>query len=269
MKLDDMKNYQTKILIMGISFLIVASSLVTMKSGFAIVQYNEFANTASLILNHKMFDVKDHVRNLIILIPNEAHESPSLPKEQRFIDQSYIPENIEVNEDTTIMWFNGDVGHTHKITLVDGRSNTIFDSGVFAFGSVSKSLILNNTGEFTYSESNVNKDDPNFIMQGAITVTENNNTDLYSGTNLNLGTSGNTTVDTIGFLMVPTNELKTHVSNIGNNEVDILDTYTFEDLLGGQKGTGTEQTLLVIGTKKPLTSLISIMTSITDRLPYS
>jgi plastocyanin len=265
MKLDNTKNYQIRILIVGMIMLILVLLLITLKSGYAISGYS---NTASLILNHKIFDLRNNVRNFIILIPNEAHESPTLPNEQRFIDQSYVPENIEVNKGATVMWLNGDVGHEHKINLVDERSNSVFDSGVFAFGNLSKPLVLNNSGEFTYSESNVNTDDPNFIMQGTIDVIENNNTDLYPSTKSDLGTSGNVTDDTIGFLMIPTNNLKTHLSAIENNEVDVLDTYTFEDLRGGQKGTGQQQTLLVLGTSN-LTNLMTTMMNITDELPYS
>lgn len=242
--------------------LILVSFLIILKSGYAISRYS---NSASEILNHKIFDVKKNVRNFIILIPNEAHELPSLPKEQRLINQSYIPEDIELYEGTTVMWLNGDAGHDHKITLVDERSDKIFDSGVIAFGNISKPLVFNNSGEFSYSESNLKTDE--FIMWGTISVMENN-TEPYFGTNSNLGTNDNKTVDAMGFLKVPTNDLNIHTSNLENNGVDIFDTYTFEDLLVGQKGTGQEQTLLVLGTSN-LTNLMKTMMNITDALPYS
>ena len=182
------------------------------------------------------------------------------------MNQPYVLENIVTNVGTTVLWLNGDVGHKHKITLIDENSNTVFESGIFAFNSVSKSLTLTKPGKFTYSEANVNKDDPNFKMQGTITVIRNDNTLLNSSANSNL----NTTVDTIGFLNVTAKDIKVHLSNLENNGVDVLDQYTFKDLRGGQKGTGSEQTLLLLGTKdKPLTDFITMLKSITAKLPYS
>ena len=45
------------------------------------------SNIASDILNNKTLTVPNSVKNFVILIPNEAHESPELPKDQRLINQ--------------------------------------------------------------------------------------------------------------------------------------------------------------------------------------
>jgi hypothetical protein len=78
-----------------------------------------------------------------------------------------------------------------------------------------------------------------------------------------------TTLDTVGFFMVPTKDVKKHISALDDRGVAVLNQYTFKDPLGGQKGTGPEQTLLMLGTKDSPSQLISTMKSITPTLPYS
>jgi len=68
---------------------------------------------ASEIFQNKMLTFGDNVKNIILLLPNEGHESPALPKEQRIINQPYVPENIVVSPNTQIVWLNGDVGHAY------------------------------------------------------------------------------------------------------------------------------------------------------------
>lgn len=73
-----------------------------------------------------------NMRHLAILLPNEAHESqhPGHPtSDQRHINQPYIPQNAIVSKGTAIVWFNGDVDHDHKITLV--RQNSPPDAVTF------------------------------------------------------------------------------------------------------------------------------------------
>ena len=96
---------------------------------------------------------------------------PSLPEEQRQINQPYIPENIIVSPGTNIVWLNGDVGHEHTITMNDENSGKVFESGKFDFNTVSNPLVLNRTGKFTYSEATVNVDSyPKYVMVGTVTV---------------------------------------------------------------------------------------------------
>ena len=100
-------------------------------------------------------------KNLIILIPNEGHESPRLPKEQRLINQPYVPENIVVHPSYNLRWFVGDVGHTRTISLVDSASNNVFKSGDIDFNQLSKPLLLNKAGLTNYLfEKDVNLSNP-------------------------------------------------------------------------------------------------------------
>lgn len=239
----------------------IAPSLHILKASFASSTSENYQGIASQIINEKIFNVGHSTNNVLLLIPNEAHESPNLPEEQRFVDQSYIPENIVVEQGTNIRWFNGDVGHTHKITLVDENSNNIFDSGTFAFNTISKPVVLDEPGKYSYSESNVIDEDPDFKMRGTITVGKNT-TDLNSKLNA--------TTETVGLFMVPAQDSKTHLDNLEKNDVQVLDEHTFEDLRGGQKGTGTQQTLLLVGTNDNLLDdFVGALKSISAELPYS
>jgi hypothetical protein len=52
-----------------------------------------------------------NVKNLIILIPDEAHHSPNEVPSKRYLNQTYLPENAVVSSGTTLVWFSGDKGH--------------------------------------------------------------------------------------------------------------------------------------------------------------
>jgi hypothetical protein len=102
------------------------------------------------IYQNKVLTFGGNVKNIILLIPNEGHESPTLPQEQRLINQPYVPANIIIGPNTQIAWFNGDVGHKHSVTLLDKNSKQVFSSGKFGFNSVTTPLVLNDSGKFTY-----------------------------------------------------------------------------------------------------------------------
>jgi hypothetical protein len=208
------------------------------------------------IYQNKIMSFGTNVKNIVLLIPNEGHESPTLPQEQRLINQPYVPSNIIVGPDTQIVWINGDVGHKHSITLVDKNSQQVYSSGKFDFNSITNPLILNDSGKYIYSESNVNKDDPKFNMEGTILVQK----DLSKTNQL---------PESIGFLMVPAKDLNKHVSELTGNGIEVIDKYTFKDLRGGQKGTGAQQTLLLLGSTSDQEKLFSALESIMPTLPYS
>ena len=223
-----------------------------------ISRINNGVINAQDVYQNRMMTFGDNIKNIIILLPNEGHESPALPKEQRIINQPYVPENIVVSPGTNIVWLNGDVGHTHVITLVDENGDQVYSSGKFDSNTVTHPLVLNETGKFTYSEADINKDDPKFVMKGTIIVSENPSSSNTDGSS-----------DTMAFFMVPAKDLDKHVSELTNKGVDVPDKYTFKDLRGGQKGTGPEQTLLILGSKDGQSQLISTLQDIASTLPYS
>jgi hypothetical protein len=63
--------------------------------------------------------LSNNVKNLVILIPNEAHEPYEL-KVQQLINQPFIPQHVRMNLGTTIVFFNADVVMiTGKLSLKD------------------------------------------------------------------------------------------------------------------------------------------------------
>jgi hypothetical protein len=249
--------------------LITTSVILSGLSPVISVEAQSTDNDASMSLG-------DNIKNLVILIPNEAHESQNIAdstSDQRHINQPYVPWHATVSKGTAIMWFNGDVDHDHKITLTkedavadsssgnivssgSGSDNLYLDSGVFAYNTATQPVVMNDTGSFYYSESDVNNEDPGFVMNGTINVV-----DQPSGSTL--GTNQNT----VGTLMVPTEDLATYTSDLENSGFSILSTHNFNDIRGGDP-----QTLMVWATSSGTNSIeniVSQLQDITSTLPYN
>jgi plastocyanin len=240
---------------------------------------NAFAQNNNQVLAESIFQDKSltlpqNIRHLVILIPNEAHESQNpgdVSSDQRLINQIYIPQNAIVSPGTMVTWFNGDVDHDHKITLNNelNQNNVISDSGPFAFNEGSNAVVLNDTGTFNYYETDVNNEDEDFVMNGTITVVDqqNSNANLPS---MSTASSSNSTGtlgegDIAGTLMVPTADVDTYVQDLTSNGFNTDSTYNFNDIRAGD-----EQTLLVWTTSgKSLNEVISTLQEITPQLPYS
>lgn len=208
------------------------------------------------IYQNRLLSVGTSVKNIVILIPNEGHESPDLPEELRLINQPYVPANIIVGLNTQVSWINGDVGHQHTVTVTDENAQQVYSSGEFDFNDITEPLAVNNSGKYTYYESNVNKEDSDFVMAGTISVEEN-------------PSNTNQLPQTVGFLMVPAKDLNEHVSELTGRGIDVIDQYTFKDLRGGQKDTGPEQTLLLLGSTSGRDELVLALETIISTLPYS
>jgi plastocyanin len=215
---------------------------------------------------------------------------PAMEEGQRHINQPYVPQRVIVSPGTMITWFNEDVDHDHRITLNDANSKQqIFEIGVFAFNEASKPIVVNNTSTFNYYEANVNNEDEDFVMEGEITVVNqplHTTTPFSNAVTQNLLSSSptststtnnadtvnlNSNIDTVGTFMVPTQDIDTYVSQLVDSFV-IDSMHDFQDLRGGQEGTGDRQTLIVWGADSSsmnLDSLISTLKEITPELPYS
>jgi hypothetical protein len=223
-----------------------------------IAQASDSQNLALNILDNKTLILPESIRNFVILIPNEAHESPLLPEDQRLINQPYIPQNLVVPPSVNIVWFSGDVGHTRKVTLTDQNSRNIFDSSI-KFNSASESLPLTETGKFYYYENDANNQDPNFVMNGTISVTNS------GGPSNNNSNTSKLSFETLSSLMVPTKDIKKHSEMLDENNINIVDQYSFKDL---RENGGANQTLLVLGSDNPIDEIISVLKKITLTLPY-
>jgi len=249
-----------------LSFIIAIILVVGFANTFSNISFSQntvLGNLAKNILDNKTLTVPSSVKNFVILIPNEAHESPLLPKEQRLINQPYVPQNLVSGANTQIIWFSGDVGHTREITLTDENSKEVYNSRL-KFNTATEPLLLNHSGKFTYFEKNANTQDPKFVMKGSITIT---NGDVPLNSNVNM-TVSESPFDTMLVLMVPTNDIKKHIMTFVDNNVNIIDIYSFKDLRE-TGGGGANQTLLALGTNNPLDESISVLKKITSSLPYS
>ena len=228
---------------------------------------------ASSIYETKSMDLGNNVKNLVILIPNEGHESQNIgdqSTDQRLVNQPYIPQHVTVPLGTAIKWFNGDVDHDHKITLGGQGSNLnniIFDSNDFAYNTASQPVVMNNTGSFDYYQADVNNEDTDFVMNGTINVVDKSD-NPNTTTGISTDQQPNANIDTIGTLMVPTGDLPTYTSELENGGFSVLSTYNFNDIRSGDP-----QTLIIWGTSSPgtnsLENVVSQLEQITPTLPYS
>ena len=245
-------------------FMIASNLLLTIShSSYAFDDQKPNIVSADVYQNQKMI-LGNNVKNLVIVIPNEAHETTGQPKNQLpLINQPYLPDNVVVNRGIRIIWFNADVGHVHHITLNSNGSNVTYSSGPFAFNTSSPPLTINGTGKYAYFEENVNKDVPGFVMRGTITA-EDLHQHLFSINN----TSGE--VNTVGAYMVPKIYLDKYVKELNKQGLIVDTTYSYKDLRGGQKGTGPEQTLVTwTSSETNMDKVISALKQITPTLPYS
>ena len=64
---------------------------------------------ASYVFDAHRIVLGNNVNNLVVLIPNEAHESTNQPRGQYpRANQPYLPQNAVVNAGTAVTWLNGE-----------------------------------------------------------------------------------------------------------------------------------------------------------------
>jgi hypothetical protein len=253
---------------LGLPLLVISAIILAVTTSVSPSILNTFGqkNTASDLFETKSLKLSPNIKHLVILIPNEGHESQEagdVSSDQRLINQPYLPQSAEVNRGTMVVWFNGDVDHDHKITLTNGANleNTIFDSSTFAYDEPSEPIVLNDTGTFNYYQTDVNNEDEDYVMNGTITVVDQQSLD--GNNNLNSGVQGN--ADTAGVLMVPASDVDTYAQDLKNNGFTVDSTQNFNDIRAGD-----EQVLLVWTTSGiDLDNVISTLQRIIQTLPYS
>ena len=253
---------------LGLPLLVISAIILAVSTLVSPFILNTFGqkNTASDLFETKSLKLSPNIKHLVILIPNEGHESQNagdVSSDQRLINQPYLPQSAEVNRGTIVVWFNGDVDHDHKIALTDGANpeNIISDTGTFAYNEPSKPVVLNDTGTLDYGEADVNQDDPDYIMNGTINVVAQQGPSVKSITNTSV--LGN--ADTAGVLMVPASDLDMYVQDLKDNGFAVDSTQNFNDIRAGD-----EQVLLVWTTSGiDLDNVISTLQRITQTLPYS
>jgi len=218
-------------------------------------------NIAENLFNTKTMTLNNNIKTLVILIPNEGHHAPGEDPESRLIDQQFVPDNAIIPIGTTVAWFNGDVGHERTVDVKNADGTSLFNTGVIKDMELSPTYAFNQPGTYNYEAEG----DPGVTMKGTIKVLDNkDNTQIINSP------SGNSTIDTVGVLMVPTQDIDTYVKEIQNAGLTINSQYDFKDLRGGQKGTGDTQTLIVwTSSGKDLNTIIPSISKLSSSLPYS
>ena len=221
---------------------------------------------ATSLYNDKTMILGSDVKNFVIILPDEAHESLNQPKNQLpLTNQPYLPQHLVTNVGTTVVWFSADVDHKHMVTLTDSNSKKVYEAAFFPSNEASKPLTLNNTDDYSYFEKGVNQAVPGFVINGTITVI-NSPSELKAPQNA----SSEKQIGTVGAYMIPAIMLDKYTSEFGKRGFTVDSHFTYKDLRGGQKGTGPQQTLITWTTPETnLDKVISSLKEITPTLPYS
>ena len=226
---------------------------------------NGTSGAATNIYDTHEFNVGDSVLNLFILIPNEGHHGPGEEDEARYLNQPFVPESITVSPGTNVVWFNGDVGHEHNIAISGsgdgGGPNPLYQTGEFSEFDA-RNYTFNEIGDFSYADTVEYEN--GFIMRGNISVTnDNDDTSSQQGT-----TGANPPPQTVGLVMVPTEDLVQNTQDLQSRGFVIDSTHNFPDLREGD-----EQTLIVWKAPESSSSntpaIIADLAEVSQQLPYS
>ena len=223
---------------------------------------------AKSIFETKTAVLGSNVKNLVVMIPDEAHHGNGEAKEARFIEQSFLPQKAIVNRGTNVIWFSGDVSHEHKIILDGGSPNSFspspYDSGVLTEFTASNPVTFNAVGNYGYSSPDIDPkaEQKGFVMRGDIVVADQPN---------KLGSVNNAVnADTLGICMVPTKKADMYISQLKDNGLSVDSTYSFKDLRGLARGTNSEQTLVVwtAGPNMGVDNALAALKGVMPTLPY-
>ena len=240
-------------------------------------------NATYLYKTHSMV-LSPNVKNLVILIPNEAHEPSSL-KEQQLINQAFIPKHVKLHLGTKIVFFNADVDHDHHVVITKGVKGTeVFDTGILSYNDldgyhdVKENSKLNNNyleykadelGKFYYYDT---VDGP-IIMNGTIQVVNSHvamksidRSDDQLG--FDITQSPENMFDTVGTFVVPTDTVNEYINYFKNEGLQIYDIHNFRNLMTND--IKAENSLFIWTSNKiPIDSIITKLKQITPTLPYS
>jgi plastocyanin len=209
---------------------------------------------ASSIYETHEFNAGDGTRNLFILIPNEGHHGPGEEDESRYLNQPFVPESVTVSPGTNVVWFNGDVGHEHNIAISGGGGapNPLYQTGEFSEFDA-RNYTFNEIGDFSYADTVAYEN--GFIMRGNISVSDSSQQ----------GTTGDNS-ETVGLLMVPTEDLAQHTQELQTRGLAIDSTHNFPDLREGD-----EQTLVVwrAPENSDTSTVLANLAELSQQFPYS
>jgi plastocyanin len=265
------------ILCNAIALLLILVYTTTNTTAYAIENNQPDINATDLYKTHNIV-LGNNVKNLVILVPNEAHEPYSL-KEQQLINQAFIPQNVRMNVGTTIVFFNADVGHDHREVIVNGLTGSrVFDTRIFSYDdnddeddkipNSSRNYTFNEIGDFSYYDTVFGKK----VMNGTIDVVSN---PLTQATTMNNNDNDNSLTsyypqydfDTIGTFVVPTEMLNKYTRMFENQGLQIYDIHNFRNLM--DKDDAEHSLIVWTSNGHTLESVIEKLQKITPTLPYA
>ena len=265
------------ILCNAIAILLILVHTTTNTTAYAIENNQPDINATNLYNTHNMV-LGNNVKNLVILVPNEAHEPYSL-KEQQLINQAFIPQNVRMNVGTTAVFFNADVGHDHREVIVNGLTGSrVFDTQIFSYDdnddeddkipNSSRNYTFNEIGDFSYYDTVFGKK----VMNGTIEVVSN---PLTQATTMNNNDNDNSLTsyypqydfDTIGAFVVPTEMLNKYTRSFENQGLQIYDIHNFRNLM--DKDDAEHSLIVWTSNGHTLESVIEKLQKITPTLPYA
>ena len=228
---------------------------------------------ATSLYETRTMSLGNNIKNLLILIPNEAHE-PYRLKEQQLINQPFIPQYVTINIGTTISFFNADVGHAHREILTNkANSARIFDTKKFDYDKIptsSSTFTFDKTGDFSYYDTVFTQK----IMNGTIKVVANNNNNTTSNNSGGSSSSSPSSskyphyqFDTVGTFVVPTKALDKYLGDFKKQGFNIYDTHNFTNFMS--KSSSKQSLIVWTSNGQTLPSIISKLQKITPTLPYS
>jgi plastocyanin len=248
----------------------------TTPTAYAIENNQPDINATNLYETHNMA-LGNNVKNLVILVPNEAHEPYSL-KEQQLINQAFIPQNVRMNVGTTIVFFDADVGHDHREVIVNGLTGSrVFDTRIFSYDdededdkipNSSRNYTFNEIGDFSYYDTVFGKK----VMNGTIEIVSSPLTQAITTINNNDNDNSLASYypqydfDTVGAFVVPTEMLNKYTRMFENQGLEIYDIHNFRNLM--DKDVAEQSLIVWTSNGDPLDSVIEKLQKITPTLPY-
>ena len=221
---------------------------------------------ATMMYEQKKTIVDPSIKKFVILIPNEGHESINQAKNQwPLANAPYIPQNLEISKGTAVTWFNGDVDHDHIIKFQSPNNGNIPNTETFPFLGHA-TVTFNDVGQYQYFEDGDLNDDKSFKMKGTVDVVDSTPGNSSLGNAVNSTQSGDRT---LGVLMVPSKDASSISNDLAGKGITTVDSTTFTDIRGGQKGTGPTQTFIVWDSEQGLENALSTIVDISKGLPYS
>jgi plastocyanin len=266
--------------VIALLLILVHTTTITAPTAYAIENNQPDINATSLYNTHNMI-LGNNVKNLVILVPNEAHEPYSL-KEQQLINQAFIPQNVRMNVGTTIVFFNADVGHDHREVITKGLTGIrVFDTRIFSYDddddeddkipNSSRNYTFNEIGDFSYYDTVFGKK----VMNGTIEVVSNPLTQATTTTIMKNNNNDNSLTsnysqydfDTVGAFVVPTEMLNKYTRMFENQDLQIYDIHNFRNLMDNDDAKHS----LIVWTSNghTLESVIEKLQKIIPTLPYA